>query len=427
MSEQDLATDDYFDLLKQVTFDEITNSYLIPDNLSEEDFAIIENYLMQQNKQIGEIQESVTAVQEGAEPMPTLKEGNIIKRKDGRWMGRYYDNGTQKTVYAHSKFDIITKVNQAIQCRDTQEKEAKGTNKKITLCDFIDIWFEEWVQAKSRSKPLSNNTIQNVRYSLFRYIHDSKIANKQLAKLTENDIDKMMDAIPTKSMQARTFGYLKAVFDKAVLKKVIKDTPFKFVEKRVRPARKKKYIPDTKTLHDFLEWLKIEAIDCYYIGKFIIGSGMRIGEVLALTHNDIDFDNKRATVNKAFSQADNAVVDHPKTDAGFRNAPLFDDAIEVLNEIPVSNKTDNIFWMVSKTHISHKFPEKAMKYGLPRLPVHNLRHYYASLCAAMGVDKKTYSRWMGHSDIVQTDEYTHNLSEFEQEQINKMAKKRTKR
>lgn len=106
---------------------------------------------------------------------------------------------------------------------------------------------------------------------------------------------------------------------------------------------------------------------------------------------------------------------------------MFDDAIEVLNEIPVNKTSDEIFWMVSKKHISHKFPEKALKYGLPRLPLHNLRHYYASLCAAMGVDKKAYSQWMGHSDIVQTDDYTHNLSEFEQEQINKMAKTRLKK
>lgn len=356
-----------------------------------------------------------------------LLEGSITKRKDGRWMGQYYDHGTKKTVYARSKLDVVNKVNDCVRLRNQNaEADRRGVAKKATLAEFIDVWFDEWIQAKSRSKPLSNNTIQNVRFTLFKYIHESKISKKLMAKITESDIDKMIDEIPTKSMQARTFGYLKAVFDKAVIKKIIKASPFKFVEKRVRPARKKKYIPDTKTLHEFLDWLKTEAVDCYYLGKFIIGSGMRMGEVLALTWADIDLDNKRASVNKAFSQADNAVVDHPKTDAGFRNAPLFDDAIEVLKEIPVNKNTNEIFWMLSKRHITHRFPEKAIKYGLPRLPIHNLRHYYASLCAAMGVDKKTYSLWMGHSDIVQTDDYTHNLSEFEQEQILKMAKSRIK-
>lgn len=54
--------------------------------------------------------------------VPKIKEGSITKRRDGRWMGRYYDDGIQKSVYSHTKLEIIAKLNECIQLRNQKDK-----------------------------------------------------------------------------------------------------------------------------------------------------------------------------------------------------------------------------------------------------------------------------------------------------------------
>lgn len=115
-------------------------------------------------------------------------------------------------------------------------------------------------------------------------------------------------------------------------------------------------------------------------------------------------------------------MNHPKTEAGVRQAPIFQDALEVLKDVPKEKKLHEVFWFLSKWACAEQFTRFVKKFGKFELTVHGLRHFFASLCRLNGVDKKTYSRWMGHENVTMTDDYTHEISEFEQEQIIKMAK-----
>jgi len=363
--------------------------------------------------------------EKGVEPMPTLKEGNITKRKDGRWMGRYQQNGIQKTIYAATKPLIIDKVNTCVRLRDQDaEADRRGLAKKITLAEYISQWFEEWKIGRSREKALSPATIQNVQSTLIHYIGGHPLAKKPAAKVNAQDLEIMIDSIATKSMQARTFGYLYMVFERLLKRKVIKENPMDQLERRSRPAPKKKYIPDEQSFLAFLTWLKEKNAGIYYLAKFLADTGMRVGESLALTWNDIHLDIGKVTINKAYSAAAKAVLNHPKTDAGFRDAPLFQSALEVLNEVPRSKKSNEVFWFCSKWSCSKSFTKLAAEYGFAKMPIHNLRHYFASRCLTNGIDKKTYSKWMGHADIeVTLDVYSHITSDFERDQIALMAKK----
>lgn len=356
----------------------------------------------------------------GGSEMPRLKKGSIMKRADGRWMGRYSRDGIRVHIYAKTKEEIILKMNQSIE-EDLVRKS--GSKKKVfTLGACVNSWFEEWQKGKSRSRPLSAKSIENVKFTLIRYVVDHRLSKLSLSKVTPDDIDVIMDDIPTKSMQARTFSYLAQVMQWATRKEYLKKNPMENVTKRARPQAKKKYIPNPKEWKQFLEWLKGRSIDCYYFGRFIADSGLRKGEALALTMEDIDLHKRWIHVTKSYSDSLKKVVNNPKTEAGVRKVPLFDDAFEVLREI--GSVTGEIFTMVSKQNITHKFAELAIEYGLPSLPLHNLRHYFATQCYMNGVDKKTYSRWLGHANIdISVDTYSHITPEFERVEIAKMAKK----
>ena len=367
--------------------------------------------------------ESARADKEGENSMPTLKEGSITKRKDGRWMGRYQDHGIQRSVYAGSKIDIINKVNDCVVARNRQfDDERRGVAKKVTLSEFIDVWFSSWKVATSRTKPLSARTIGFVESTVIKYVRDHKLAKNPILKITPDDIDTILNDIPTRYLQGRTYGYLRLVFEKAIQKDIITKNPYDRIDKRAVPTAKKKIMPDIETWLQFIDWLEEQSIETYYLAKFLASTGLRIGEAISLTWKDIDFATMRISVSKSFSISTQTLVNHPKTDAGIRRVPIFPDAYEVLENIPKEKKPNEVFWFLSKWVCAKQFTRYVRRFGKFELTVHGLRHFFASLCRANGIDKKTYSRWMGHENVAMTDDYTHEISEFEQEQIAKMAK-----
>lgn len=87
-------------------------------------------------------------------------------------------------------------------------------------------------------------------------------------------------------------------------------------------------------------------------------------------------------------------------------------------------KNAPVFWMCSTWTINKKVTNWMKRFGkLEGMTFHAIRHLFASMCHATGIDKKTYSKWMGHANISITQNlYTHILSDFEKEQIALMSK-----
>ena len=402
----------------ELFFDEKSNSFISSNGMDPDQLI---SYIYELNQKNATSVNKLTDKEEDIYNMPTIKEGSITKRKDGRWMGRYRDNGIQKSVYAHTKIEIINKLNDAIQKRDSIKKFNNSTVKKITFSEFINIWFDNWKSGKSRTKPLSDRTVSFVESTLIKYVRNHHIATKQLTKITPEDLDIILNDIPTRYLQGRTYGYIKLVFDKAFQKEIILKNPFDRIDKRAIPSATKKTMPDIKTWLNYMEWLKTQSIEIYYFSEFLASTGLRIGEALALTWTDIDLISSRIVVNKSFSIATQKLVNHPKTDAGIRRIPIFPKTQEVIDLLPKSGKSNEVFWFISKWSCSKQITKYIRKFGEFNLTAHGLRHLFASICRANGIDKKTYSRWMGHENITMTDDYTHEISEFEYEQILKMA------
>lgn len=146
------------------------------------------------------------------------------------------------------------------------------------------------------------------------------------------------------------------------------------------------------------------------LAYFILYSGLRRGEVCALTWGDISVTAKTIQVNKsAYTDAEGAHIKNPKTESGTRVVPLLDRLAEKLS--PQKNK-DLVFPDPEKGGIitDHRFQVLWRNYqkesGVTISP-HQLRHGFATMLFEAGVSAKDAQAILGHASIEMTmDIYT---------------------
>lgn len=169
------------------------------------------------------------------------------------------------------------------------------------------------------------------------------------------------------------------------------------------------YIENTKEYH----WL--------YFTKFLLLSGLRVGEAIALTMHDIDFKNRLIHVTKTFDM-NSRIITSPKTHQSIRDVYIQDDLLLLLQhaklyskELKLINNVKNDYFFVAKNGgiiqyaAYSKFIRHASETSLKRrIKVHALRHTHASLLLAEGISIDTISRRLGHEDSRITKEiYLH--------------------
>lgn len=155
-----------------------------------------------------------------------------------------------------------------------------------------------------------------------------------------------------------------------------------------------------------------KMIDCvtdkenkfFYI--ILFWTGMRKGELLALTYEDVNFENKTIMINKNFQivKREKLITD-PKTPRGRRVIAVNDIVLNCIKELWSTsykpNKTDKIFYL-SKDSLKRQLDTACKKAGVPRIRVHDLRHSHASYLLSNGVNIVILSRRLGHEKVQTT-------------------------
>lgn len=163
-------------------------------------------------------------------------------------------------------------------------------------------------------------------------------------------------------------------------------------------------------------------------------TGMRKGEILALTWNDIDFDNRVININKTlYKLSERYSVDTPKSASAIREI-YFDDEIEnVLKKHRLSQKEEKlrnsrvyedknlVFAKEDGTYVPPSSANVLLanfirQSGLPKIRFHDLRHTHATILLQMGVNPKVVSERLGHSSVqITLDVYSHVTKEIKQD------------
>ena len=172
------------------------------------------------------------------------------------------------------------------------------------------------------------------------------------------------------------------------------------------------------------------------LGVYIcLSSGMRIGEICALTWEDIDTENGiinvRKTIQRVYTIEESnrrteLILDTPKTKNSIREIPMSRDLLRMLK--PIKKIVNHSFFVLTNEtrpteprtyRIYYKTLMKAL--GIPELKFHGLRHSFATRCIESKCDYKTVSVLLGHSNISTTlNLYVHPNLEQKKKAINQM-------
>lgn len=167
------------------------------------------------------------------------------------------------------------------------------------------------------------------------------------------------------------------------------------------------------------------------IFSLLFWSGMRSGELLALTLNDFDMVNKTVQINKTYTRLERKdIITEPKTPRSNRtiNLPdfIFDILNDYLNALYDYDPSQRLF-TVTKYYLSHEMTRGSKNSGVKRIRVHDLRHSHASLLIELGFSPILIRDRLGHEDIQTTlNTYSHlypNKQEEVAEKLNILNKR----
>lgn len=368
-------------------------------------------------------------------------EGNIRKRKDGRWEGRYtagHDPATGKSIYKNvlgkTQAEVKEKLRRAIE-------ETKGLDivkaGQYTLGQWMDVWFENY--AKLKVRPSSHQTYKGyINNHIKPYVGSiplSKLTSLDLQKLykmllTEGRIDRIESKNQPKGLSAKTVRNINQIISSALSlakeQKLLSSNPAEACALPKVEHREMKTLP-VEQLTSFLREAKETGVyEMYYIE---LATGLRRGELLGLKWQDIDMVSGTIRVQRQVARIDGEIVEAPlKTKNSYRNVSIGPDAIEVLKEQKKKvGDSEYVFPSPNGGPISpdsvlnmlHRVLERA---GLPKIRFHDLRHTFATLALQNGVDIKTVSGMLGHFSAGFTlDTYAHVTTAAQREAANTMG------
>lgn len=161
-------------------------------------------------------------------------------------------------------------------------------------------------------------------------------------------------------------------------------------------------------------------------------TGLRIGELLALTWNDIDFDKNILSVTKTCHDGNEnskriRIIDTPKTENSRRQIPLSKTLVKMLKDMKKKSNCEFVIADGEKPvyirSYQRSFELLLKKLKLPHKGFHSLRHTFATRALECGMDVKSLSEILGHKNATITlNRYAHSLWEHKAEMMNKLSK-----
>lgn len=347
-----------------------------------------------------------------------------FRKRENGWEYRISYKSSDGKYKQKSKSGFRTK-SEAVQAAAKAELELEPglqIEKEITFADYFKKWY-----LIHKPPHISTGTIkhyQTAHTAILKYF-----GNIQLKSLTPstyqetlNEMGKHYRKATLRLLNSKYRSCAKyAVMDRIIsvnfaeVAKVHSSVPPKNLdEKFLSESEYKLLIEETKN-----NPFKLRNLQLYLLAV----TGMRVGESLGLTWDDVDFEKGELNINKTWDIYTRDKFAKTKNDQSIRTIPIDDDTIKLLREYKQGywkqNEHNRLF-----TSDAHAFLNKRIKSLVGRtVHVHSLRHTYVSYLLSSGIEVLTISKLIGHKDpTITLNTYSHLLKEREIEDYQKIKK-----
>lgn len=174
----------------------------------------------------------------------------------------------------------------------------------------------------------------------------------------------------------------------------------------------------------FREGVKDKSLS-YICFEVLYWTGMREGELLALSPADIDLDNKTISINRTYQRIEGKdVFTSPKTRKSKRKIPIPDFLCQELSDYIQSRymlDADERLFPITKSYLSHEMIRGCKNTGVKKIRIHDIRHSHASLLINQGCDALMLADRLGHEKVSTTlNTYSHLFPHKQQELVHSL-------
>lgn len=331
--------------------------------------------------------------------MPVYKDTN----KKGSWYVSCYYKNYQGHSKQKLKRGFPTKKEALAWERDFLE--TKSGQPTMLFKNLVQLYFADY---KTRNKA---STVYTKKSMITLHLLPN-FGEMQLDRITANDVREWQNKLsPTlsNSYKNSVCATMTAILNYACRYHGLTVNPCKVVSRLPKVTKKMKFY----TLEEYRAFAGcITDSRDRLIFDMLYYTGCRIGELMALTWNDIDVESRVMDINKTlYPLPGKSVATSPKTDAGNRVVTLPGFLIQELQDYKAhlyDTFQDDRILHVSKSNITQAMKKYAAAAGLHTIRLHDFRHSHVALLVEMGENPLLIAKRLGHADVKMTlNTYAH--------------------
>ncbi len=348
--------------------------------------------------------------------MPAYKD-----EKTGKWFAKFYYTNWQGIKKQKWKRGFATKKEALGFERDFLEKQS--ANPDMTFQNLYEIYMEDMAARLKQSTLLTKKAVLQTHILPF-------FGSKPINEIKASDVRRWQAKLMS-SPNNYSQTYLKKI--NTELNSIINYAK-RFYDLNTNPCGKAGTIGKAKAeemdywTYDeyiaFREGVKDKSLS-YICFEVLYWTGMREGELLALSPADIDLDNKTISINRTYQRIEGKdVFTSPKTRKSKRKIPIPDFLCQELSDYIQSRymlDADERLFPVTKSYLSHEMIRGCKNTGVKKIRIHDIRHSHASLLINQGCDALMLADRLGHEKGSTTlNTYSHLFPHKQQELVHSL-------
>lgn len=308
-------------------------------------------------------------------------------------------------------------------------KLEKTGDMDMTFADFAERYKRELYPRIKLSTSITKSNIIDLRVTPY-------FGRKKVVDITTADViqwqNQMIAYRDSKTGKPYSKSYLKTLHNQL---SAIFNYAVKFFDLKENPAAKVGNMGSEKdiqlnfwTREEYTKFAEVMMDNplAYYCFETLYWTGIRVGELLALTIDDIDFERGIISITKTYHRIKGKdIITSPKTPKSYRKISAPDFLLEELKDyikmIYNPQPTERLF-PKHKSFLARHIHAGATEAGVKQIRVHDLRHSHVSLLIHMGYSAVAIAERVGHESVDITYRYAHMFPSVQKDMAQKLNK-----